>query len=85
MAAATDSAPLVRKRAVNLTLNESLVRRAKAYTPNLSQTLETLLAQFVQTQDQNRLNRQQLADGCADDWNSVYARVGSFADEHSTL
>jgi hypothetical protein len=37
----------VRKRPVNLTLNESLVMQAKTYTSNLSATMELLLIEFV--------------------------------------
>ena len=74
-----------RKRPVNLTLNEALVAQAKAYTSNLSATMESLLADFVTSQQQAQRSRQQMADTCADDWNAVHAAVGSFADEHSTL
>ena len=74
-----------RKRAVNLTLNETLVTQAKTYTSNLSATMETLLADYVATQQQARAGRQQQADSCAVDWNAVHAAIGSFADEHSTL
>ena len=74
-----------RKRAVNLTLNEGLVAQAKHFTSNLSATMEDLLSAYVAQQQQTRLNRQQQADACAMDWNAVHARVGSFADEHSTL
>ncbi|MDP2066760.1 MAG: type II toxin-antitoxin system CcdA family antitoxin [Burkholderiaceae bacterium] len=74
-----------RKRPVNLTLNEALVAQAKAYTSNLSATMEALLADFVASQQQAQRSRQQLADTCAADWNAVQASVGSFADEHSTL
>ena len=74
-----------RKRAVNLTLNESLVAQAKTYTSNLSATMETLLADYVAAQQQARAARQQQADSCAADWNAVHALMGSFADEHSTL
>lgn len=74
-----------RKRPVNLTLNEALVAQAKAYTNNLSATMEALLAEFVASQQQAQRSRQQLADTCASDWNAVHAAVGSFADEHSTL
>lgn len=81
---ATSSAP-VRKRAVNLTLNEGLVAQAKTYTSNLSATMEELLAAYVAQQQQARLSRQQQADAVAMDWNAVHAAVGSFADEHSTL
>ena len=74
-----------RKRAVNLTLNESLVAQAKTYTSNLSATMETLLADYVAAQQQARAARQQQADSCAADWNAMHAAIGSFADEHSTL
>ena len=74
-----------RKRPVNLTMNEALVAQAKAYTSNLSATMESLLAEFVATQQNVQRNRQRAADACATDWNAVHATVGSFADEHSTL
>ena len=74
-----------RKRPVNLTMNEALVAQAKVYTNNLSATMESLLAEFVDTQQRAQRNRQHMADMCAADWNAVHAEVGSFADEHSTL
>ena len=74
-----------RKRPVNLTINEALVAQARAYTNNLSATMESLLAEFVVNQQSAQRNRQQVADACAADWNAVHAAVGSFADEHSTL
>ena len=74
-----------RKRAVNLTLNEALVAQAKAYTSNLSATMEVLLTDFVASHQQAQRARQQLADTCAADWNALHASVGSFADEHATL
>ncbi|MEN9316767.1 MAG: hypothetical protein RIS35_3160 [Pseudomonadota bacterium] len=75
----------VRKRPVNLTMNEALVRQARAYTTNLSATVESLLADYVAQQQAAQRLRQQNADACADDWNAVHAEFGSFADEHSTL
>ena len=75
----------LRKRAVNLTLNEGLVAQAKTYTSNLSATMEDLLATYVAQQQQTRLTRQQQADAASMDWNAVHVAVGSFADEHSTL
>ena len=74
-----------RKRAVNLTLNESLVAQAKTYTSNLSATMETLLADFVAMKQQARAVRQQQADSWSAEWNALHAAIGSFADEHSTL
>ena len=75
----------IRKRPVNLTINEALVTQAKAYTNNLSATMESLLAEFVANQQSAQRTRQRVADVCAADWNAVHAAVGSFADEHSTL
>lgn len=75
----------LRKRAVNLTLNEGLVAQAKTYTSNLSATMEGLLADFVAQQQQADISRQQTANACVADWNAVHAAIGSFADEHSTL
>ncbi len=73
------------KRPVNISLSENLVAEARNYTTNLSATLETLLAEYVVSRQQERLSRQQMADTCAADWNAVHEAVGSFADEHSTL
>lgn len=81
---AATGAPM-RKRAVNLTLNEGLVAQAKTYTSNLSATMEELLTTYVAQQQHTRLTRQQQADAASMDWNAVHASVGSFADEHSTL
>ena len=82
---ACTAAPTLRKRAVNLSLNEGLVAQAKAYTNNLSATMEVLLADYVTQQQHTRHARQQMADTCVSDWNAVHAKLGSFADAHSTL
>ena len=74
-----------RKRPVNLTLSEDLIAQAKTYTSNLSATMESLLGEYVTRQQQERMSRQQLADACAADWNTLHDAIGSFADEHSTL
>jgi post-segregation antitoxin (ccd killing protein) len=79
------NAASTRKRPVNLTINNALVTQAKAYTNNLSATMESLLADFVAAQQSAQCDRQHVADTCADDWNAVSASIGSIADEHSTL
>jgi antitoxin CcdA len=79
------AAAAARKRAVNLTLNESLVAQAKSYTSNLSATVEELLAAYLVEQRQAHRGRREAAGACAAEWNAVDAKVGSFADEHSTL
>jgi antitoxin CcdA len=71
------------KRAVNMSLNGDLVQRARALTGNLSETVEGLLASYVDAEEARRadLNRQmaQWADASSD----VVARFGSPADEHN--
>ena len=79
------TAVLARKRAVNLTLNQELVVQAKTYTHNLSATVEELLSGYVVGQQQARANREQAAQACTTQWNALHQRIGSFADEHSTL
>ena len=74
-----------RKRPVNLTLNEALVIQARTYTDNLSATMESLLADYVRSQQEARRDHQQAADACAADWNAVLGSIGSFADDHTTL
>lgn len=79
------STTALRKRPVNLTINEALITQAKAYTNNLSATMESLLAEFVADQQKAQRHRQKAADECADNWNAVSESIGSFADAHSTL
>ena len=74
-----------RKRPINLTLRVGLAAQAKTYTNNLSETMETLLAEFVAQQAGAQNDRKQAANTCVSDWNAVHARVGSFADEHVNL
>ena len=74
-----------RKRPVNLTISEGIVALARAYTDNLSATTERLLWEFVQQEQRASLEHQRLANACADGWNAVDARLGSFPDEHSIL
>ncbi|KQP15068.1 type II toxin-antitoxin system CcdA family antitoxin [Pseudorhodoferax sp. Leaf267] len=74
-----------RKRAVNLSLSEHLVEEARAYSSNLSATVDALLADYIAQQHHTRANHQQWADTCTAGWNAVHDKVGSFADKHSTL
>ena len=75
----------VRKRPVNLTLNEELVSQAKGMTNNLSAVVESLLANYVAQHHEERLARERLAEAAAAAWNAFNDRSGSFADEYSTL
>ena len=73
------------KRPVNLTLNQALVAQAKAFTPNLSATVEELLTEYVFDQRRAQQERARVADACSSSWNALHDAVGSFADEHSPL
>ncbi|MBN8928960.1 MAG: hypothetical protein BGO51_14220 [Rhodospirillales bacterium 69-11] len=64
-----------RKRAVNLTLSESLVREVRALTPNLSETVETLLAAHVAAESSRRAEREQAID-------ATIAWIRAHQDEH---
>ena len=66
------------KRPVNMTLNDDLVRRARRFTPNLSETVEALLAGYVAQAEASEIGRaQQIAD---------YIKVSdAFAAEHGSL
>jgi antitoxin CcdA len=75
----------VRKRAVNLTLNEDVVAQAKALTPNLSAVVERLLSGYVAQAQRDQLSKQEQAKLLAGMWNGFNERSGSFADEYSTL
>jgi antitoxin CcdA len=73
------------KRPVNLSLDSDLVRRARALTPNLSDTVETLLASFVDTETARRADVQRQLDTLIEASNGFIARHGAFGDEFSTL
>lgn len=74
-----------RKRPVNLTLNEDLVLQARGITDNLSGVVESLLADFVEHERQQRLDKAKALEATVATWNDFNAKAGSFADEHSTL
>ncbi|HEY4041397.1 MAG TPA: type II toxin-antitoxin system CcdA family antitoxin [Rhodopila sp.] len=73
------------KRRVNLTLNEDLVRRARGFTPNLSETVENLLTTFVaEAEGKDAALQRQIDDHIAAN-TAFVARHGSLADEFDTL
>jgi post-segregation antitoxin (ccd killing protein) len=74
-----------RKRAVNLTLNEDLVAQAKSMTDNLSEVIESLLADFLTMEKQRRAAEAQAVQATIETWNRFAEKHGSFADQHSTL
>ncbi|PIQ10341.1 MAG: plasmid maintenance protein CcdB [Hydrogenophilales bacterium CG18_big_fil_WC_8_21_14_2_50_58_12] len=74
-----------RKRPVNLTLNEDLVLQARGMTNNLSGVVESLLANFVERERQQRYTKAQTVEATMATWNDFNTQLGSFADEYSTL
>ena len=74
-----------RKRPVNLTLNEDLVKRAKGIADNLSGLVESLLAEYIAREDRTRNEKSQAVRSAVAKWNEFAAEHGSFSDEHSTL
>ena len=74
-----------RKRPVNLTLNEDLVAQARRMTDNLSQVVESLLADFLAAENQRHAAEAQAVRATVATWNLFAEKHGSFADEHSTL
>ncbi len=75
----------VRKRPVNLTLNENLVSRAKSMTDNLSGLVESLLSEFIVRESRERLLRTGEVETTIAAWNDFSAKSGSIADEYSSL
>jgi antitoxin CcdA len=74
-----------RKRPVNLTLNEDLVEQAKGVTDNLSSVVESLLSDFVAQQRRQRLAKAKALETTIAVWNDFNVKIGSFADEYSSL
>jgi antitoxin CcdA len=73
------------KRPVNMTLNEDLIRRARGITPNLSETVESLLAAFVDDAEARAAKRvRQIAAHIAAN-EAFVEKYGSLADEFSSL
>jgi antitoxin CcdA len=75
----------VRKRPVNLTLNEDLVNQAKSMTDNLSGVVESLLSEFVARESRERLERSKVVEATVDQWNHFNSESGSISDEYSSL
>ena len=75
----------VRKRAVNLTLNEALVAEVRNVTDNLSAVVGSLLADFLAQEKQKRSATIEAARQTCATWNRFYEKYGSPADEYSNL
>ena len=73
------------KRPVNMSVNEDLVRHARALTLNLSETVERLLAGFVEAEEAKRADIERRIDAYIATSNAIIEKYGAFGDEHSTL
>lgn len=74
-----------RKRPVNLTLNEDLVVQVRGLTDNLSGVVESLLADYVEHERQQRIAKARTLETTIAMWNDFNAKQGSFADQYSPL
>ena len=74
-----------RKRPINLTVNEDLLSQARGLTDNLSNVVETLLADYVAREHQTREARALECSAASATWNRFNQAHGSFADEYSPL
>ena len=74
-----------RKRPVNLTLNEDLVKKARRLTDNLSAEVELLLAEFLLRQGRLREEEAESLRRAAQAWNEFDEVHGCLSDEFSTL
>jgi antitoxin CcdA len=73
------------KRPVNMTLNEGLVRQARGLTGNLSETVETLLARFVDAAEARDSRRQREIDEPIAATHAFLAKHGGWGDAFGSL
>ncbi len=73
------------RRAVNLSLNEDLLTRARQVTKNLSATVEELLASYVHQEQARRRAEDEALDQVIKALNDFHSRNGFLSDEFSTL
>lgn len=73
------------KQPVNMTLNEDLVRRARGLSADLSETVEGLLAHFVEEAEAKTVERERQVAAHVAANEAFVAKYGSLADEFSKL
>ena len=73
------------KKPVNMTLSEDLVRDARRLTRNLSETVETLLAEYVEAEGRKRADREQRIDESIRLIQAHQEEFGLWGEEFSTL
>jgi antitoxin CcdA len=73
------------KQAIDVTVNEDLVRQARKLTQNLSGTIEALLASFVEQETARRAVQDERVAAITSGLNQIRERHGSLADDFSPL
>ena len=73
------------KRPVNMSLNEDLVRRVRELTNNLSETVEHLLADYVESVEAKAAERERQIAVHIAAHDAFVTKYGSLADEFSAL
>lgn len=73
------------KRAINVSLNDDLVRQARLYTRNLSGTLEDLLDGFVTQERARRRDEDAALDKVVAAFSAFHSDHGLLSDEFSAL
>ncbi len=73
------------KRPVNMTLSEDLVREARALTPNLSETVETLLAAHVAAEKARRAEKERRIDATIAFANAQFEARGVIGAEYTPV
>lgn len=73
------------KRPVNLTLSEDVVREARLLTRNLSETVETLLADYVEAERARHVDRERRIENTIDAAIAHYEEFGIIGAEHSPI
>ena len=73
------------KKPVNMTLSEDLVREARRLTNNLSETVETLLAEHVAAEMRKREDKERLIDETIRVLNEHEATHGIWGEEYSII
>jgi antitoxin CcdA len=73
------------KKPVNMTLSEDLVRDVRQLTRNLSETVETLLADYVAAERRKRADKEQRIDESIRLIQAHQEEYGLWGEEFSTL
>ncbi len=73
------------RRPVNLTLSEDVVREARLLTRNLSDTVETLLSEYVAAERANRADRERRIENTINMANAHYVELGIVGAEYSPV